>query len=375
MEEILRKFYSIVENPYEELTQWKDRTKSKVIGCFPMHVPEEIIHAAGILPVTLLTRDKEITLASKYIQPYLCSLVCSKLDLALNGDLDFLDGIVFPSVCDLMEQVPDIWQLHKPILFHSSLGLVRGKLDLPSKRHCLANQFINLKARIEKSFGREVTDERLRQSIAIYNQNRNLLNHLYDIRRSNPALFHAWDLVTVVAASMLMPKEEHNHLLTNLITSVHRAPKVVNNKPRLILSNLCDQPKRGVLELIDQIGAVVADDDLYTGSRYFSTLVNETISPIEALVERYIHGVPCPTKSDVKDDWADYLINMVKKADANGVIILLVKFCEPHGFDYPNLKQKLSGAGIPNLLIETEAKGSFHFEQVRTRLQAFIEAL
>jgi benzoyl-CoA reductase subunit C len=234
---------------------------------------------------------------------------------------------------------------------------------------------MHLKACIEKSFGKEITDERLRQSIAIYNKNRKLLNYLYDIRRSSPALFHAGDLVTVVVASMLMPKEEHNNLLTNLITSVHRAGKVMDDKPRLILSNLCDQPKRGILELIDQTGAVVADDDLYTGSRYFSTLVDETISPIEALVERYIHDVPCPTKSNVKDDWGDYLINMVKKADANGVIILLVRFCEPHGFDYPYLKHKLSGAGIPNLLIETEAKGSFHLEQVRTRLQAFIEGL
>lgn len=375
MEELLRNFALITENPYQRLAQWKDHTKHKVIGCLPMYVPEEIIDAAGILPITILVEDDNITLADYYLQPYLCSLVRAKFDLALKGKLDFLDGIVFPDLCDLTQQIPDIWSLHSSVPFKYSLCLARGNLKLPSRKHYLVQQFTHFKVSLERYFSLKITDERLRQSIITYNTHRTLLQRLYQIRRSNPSLFHAGDLVMVVAASMLMPKEEHNKLLLELITQAEAIAPVTDNRPRLVLSQLCDRPKKGVIDLFDQVGAVVADDDLFTGTRYFFKLVDDTLNPIESLVDRYVNGVPCPTKSDSNHDWGDFLVNMVKNANADGVVIFLVRFCEPLGFDYPYLKKKLSEARVPNMLLETEVGVEGHLEQIRTKVQAFIEML
>jgi len=181
-------------------------------------------------------------------------------------------------------------------------------------------------------------------------------------------------MVTIVAASMLMPKEEHSELLTNLLACVEGATQVTNSKPKLLVSgNLCDWPAKGLMELIDEVGAVVVDDDLYTGSRYFVSQVDETLKPIEALAEQYISGLPCPTKSNPDIDWADYLLGLVKRAGAEAVIILKMGFCEKHGYDYPYLKQRLSQAGIPHLLVETGHRVALG--QIRTRLQAFTEIL
>ncbi len=374
MEKMLRQFAEIVENPYGRIARWKTDTGQKVIGCLPMYTPEEIIHASGILPVTILAENEDIAVADNYLQPYLCSLVRVKFDLALKGKLDFLDGLIFTDLCDFTQQIPDIWRLHWPGKFQYCLGLVRADLTLPSRKHYLVQQFVDLKTALEKSFDCRITEENLQRSINIFNHNRRLLSRLYDVRRKNPALFNARDIVTVVASSMLMPKAEHSELLAELVDKADRAPLVNNNKAKLILLNLCDQPSSKLLELIDEVGAVIVDDDLYTGRRYFSELVDETIRPIEALAERFIHDEPCPTKSNLDRDWADLLINRARMGHADGLIILLTRYCEPLGFDYPYLKKRLTEAGIPNLLLETEVPDT-GVEQMRNRLQAFIELL
>lgn len=374
MQETLTRFSSIIDNPYERLARWKKQTKGKIFGCFPMHVPEELIHAEGILPIIILDSDEDITIADRYIQAYLCSLVLSKFDMVLRGKLDFLDGIVLPNICDFMEQLPDIWRIHLSTPPLWDLQLAAGDLHKPSVRRYLIDQFTDFKASLEESFGQEITDQRLRQSIAIYNRNRSLLSRLYQLRRANPGLFRAEDMVTVVTAGMLMPKEEHSELLTELLARAEGARPALNGKSRLVLTgNLCDQPAKGILELIDKLGVVIVDDDLYTGRRYFATQVDETLDPIEALVERYINDVPCPTKSDTDKDWADYIITLARETKANGVLMLRVINCEPHGFDYPYLKDRLTQADIPLLMIETEHKLSM--EPVKTRVQAFIETL
>ena len=128
-----------------------------------------------------------------------------------------------------------------------------------------------------------------------------------------------------------------------------------------------------VLDLVEELGAVVVDDDLYVGSRYFATQVDETLDPIEALAAKFIENIPCPTKYDPSKDWGDYLVSMARRSRAGGVVIFMAKFCEPHGFDYPHLKDKLSDAGIPHLLLQTDHSGPSG--QIRTRLQAFIELI
>jgi len=373
MEQTLSKFAEVVNGSYEQVNKWKKDNKKRVIGCFPMYVPEEIIHAAGMLPITLLGSDKTISLAGKYLFSYLCDLSKENFDLALKGDLDFLDGIVFPDTCDVVRFLPDIWHLHKSLPFHHTL-VIAGKTNSPSSRKYIKARIDGFRLATEDFIGHKITDQDLKQSIEIYNRNRTLLNRLYQIRRTNPTLFKAKDIVTVVNASMLMPKEEHNSWLEELVSQAEKAGKPTNNKVKLILSgSLCEPLKGEFCDLVEEMDATVVDDDLYVGSRYFTTLVNETLPPIEALADRFIRDIPYPTKFYNPNEWTAYLVNMARHTEAKGIVILMLRYCEVHGFDYPFLKRGLSEAGIPHLLIETEQ--TLALQQIRTRLQAFIETI
>ena len=53
MESILQNLLEVAASPAKEVTDWKQMTGGKVVGWLPIYVPEEIIHAAGALPVSL----------------------------------------------------------------------------------------------------------------------------------------------------------------------------------------------------------------------------------------------------------------------------------------------------------------------------------
>jgi len=373
MKHTLKLLANVTDFPYSWLKQWKEETGRKVVGCFPMYVPEEIIHAAGLLPAVILGQEHQITLADNYLQPYICSPVRGSLDLSLKGGMDCLDGLVFPDICEPVQMISEVWNVHQPTSFFYNL-MVPANTSANYSLSRLTQEFSRLKTALEKFVGRAITQKNLKDSIAIYNEHRRLLHRLYQLRREHPEQFKARDIAIVVASSMLMPKEEHNRLLGQLLGEAAAKAPASTKRARLVISgSFCDIPEVDILDLVEESGALVVDDDLYVGRRYFQTLVNEQEEPLVALARRYIEDVPCPTKYHPDKDWAEYLLRLCQEVKADGVLIMLIKYCEPHALDYPRIKQHLSQASLPHLLIETDRSGATG--QIRTRLQAFIEML
>jgi bcr-type benzoyl-CoA reductase subunit C len=371
MKEALDRFKEIVSQPYEWVKKEKEKSRRTVIGCFPMGVPEEIFHAAGMLPVVLLGSDQPISIAHKYIPQHVCSLMRSNFDMYLREELGFLDGIVFPDICDAIQRLSDVWRLHCPIPFHHNIASVVQ--DTPSGMSFMIEEFTRLKTVVEEFFDVNISDEVLNESIAVYNENRSFLTRLNALRRSKPGVLGARDFSAVVEAGMLMSKEEHSRLLVELLKKAENTEldTAFAARVKIVLSgNLCQHSLWPVLNLLDELGIVVVDDDLYVGTSYFAAQAKASSSPMAALAERYIKGVPSPVKINVGNEWADYLIGMVKRAKASGVIILRLMYCD-YAFDYPYLRERFSQNGIPELLIETDQE--LDLEDIETRLESFVE--
>ncbi len=124
--------------------------------------------------------------------------------------------------------------------------------------------------------------------------------------------------------------------------------------------------------LIEGMGAVFVDDDLYTGYRYYALDVPVNVTPIESLAKRYLDSsLPIPTRSDPTTRWKVFVVDKARDSGAQGVVVLVAKYCEPHLFIYPFIKEALGKAGIPHIMLETEHE-VVSLEGMRTRLQAFI---
>jgi benzoyl-CoA reductase subunit C len=373
---ILNGLNNLVKDPYGGLNEWKAVHKKKIIACMPMQIPEEIIHAAGALPVVIPESREPITIASKHIQNFFCGYARSVIDVVLKGKLDFLDGMVFQDTCHTMRPIFDIINANHPFPYMQRIFMPLA-LQKSQAKPFLLGELKRFKTNVEKFIECEISDEALQNSIDTYNENRGLMAGLYDIRRDRPEIMTAREIVTINMAGMLMPKEEHSALLKTLVPALReRKPPIDNadDRTRLVMTgSLCEAPPDELLDLTEQLGGIVVDDDLYTGSRYFLTKVSLCEDPVEGLADAYLQMVsPCPTRIYPKLELGPYLVNIVKKANAKGLIIVMVKFCEAHDYTYPHMRRHLDAAGIPYLMIKTE-HGTTSVEQLKTRLQAFLE--
>lgn len=376
--DILVFFRGIAKDPFGSLRARKASTGKKVIGCMPMQIPEEIIHAAGLLPVVIPEGDGAITAASKHIQYFFCGYARSVIDVVLKGKLDGLDGLVTQDTCHTMRPLFDIIEANHPFPYMKRVFMPVALAKKQAKPFLLG-ELERFRASVADFVEKEIDDEALHKSIDIYNENRDLMKCLYDLRRQRPGLITLREMVDVTLAGMLMPKEDHSQLLKKLLEALaERKPPIsdVNNRVKLVLTgSLCEAPPADLLELTEELGGVVVDDDLYTGSRYFLTRVPSLPNPIEALAEAYLHmAAPCPTRIYPQMKLGPYLVDRVRQAGANGLMIILVKYCEAHDYTYPHMRRHLDPAGIPYLMIKTEHETS-SVEQMKTRLQAFFEII
>ncbi len=368
---VLNSFAPFATDPGSRLREWKGLTGRKIVGCLPMYVPEEVIHAAGMLPVVISGGRGATPLADARMPTYACSLVRGSLDLALRGALDFCDGFVFPYICDSMQSLSEVWRTNLPQVFNHHI-LFPGRLDGPAARTYLIEELHRFRGAIERLAGHSVSDRSLWDSIETYNTSRRRLARLYDLRRQQPGMFSAREISAIIQASMLMPKEAHNELLSEVLAeAILRTPKV-DARRRLVVSGLL--ASGSLLETIEEAGCCIIDDDLFNGRRYFEGLAEMAPSPLESLAGRFLSMMPCPTKHDPSHDYGSHVVEMARKAQAEGVVVLMLKYCDPQAFDYPHLKDRLERAGIPHLLIESGHDG-LALGQITTRVQAFLEQI
>jgi benzoyl-CoA reductase/2-hydroxyglutaryl-CoA dehydratase subunit BcrC/BadD/HgdB len=370
LSKVLKEVETIASLGYREIGSQlpKDRTP---IGFFCPYVPEELLHAAGSHPFRLMGTPVKISHAQAHLPPYCCHLSKSSLESLLQGELDFLKGIVFSNSCDSMQGLSDIWALQKRFPLHFNL-MIPTNLDSERSR-------IYLKAEIERfrdfldSHLRKITLQNLKASIQLFNHIREHLKEIYIRRRNGVAQLPGGSFAQLIRAGYLMDRSRYLELLKEVINALsEKSEEGDHSVPIYVAGNMAHSASW--FSLIEEAGAHVVQDNLCSGARTFRLMVREDLDPIEGLTERYFNSFFCPTKYMGPRAHIETLLKEVQDSGARGVIFLLYKYCEAHFFDYPDLKLALESKGIPTLLLEVEDP-SYSKEQLKIRIQAFVEML
>ena len=376
-QDALKKCMEVSENPYAYLKEWKEQNNGKIISCFAMYIPEEIIHASGMLPVIAFRSDEPVTLGHSHVAPYNCGLTRSVMDDFAKEKLDFLDGLVVHRMCLQAQGMPFLIKQNTKLPYQEYLSmppLFEGKVF----HDFLVEEMTRFKTGLEKFADKKITNDGLNKSIELYNKNRQLLEDIYEIRRQKPGAVKAREITAIVHSSMIMDIEENNKLLEDVKKELQlrESDPDADKKIRVMTcGSLCQTPNFELLDLIEELGMIIVDDDVFVGSRYFANQVAISADPIEELAQRYLKRTPpCPTKGDVEYDWTDYIIERAEKNNAKAIITLLIKYCPPHMCYYPDVKNKLAAKGIPEILIEVEHE-VISMQQIKTRLQSFVEII
>ena len=367
----LENLRSIAQSPYAYA---QSSTAKPFLGYFCSYVPEEIITAAGAIPFRLFGTREDISLADTHLQSYCCSLVRGGLEDALAGRLDFLNGAVFPHTCDSIQRLSDIWRLNVGMDTHFDVVLP-VKLTTESARSYMIAVLKNFRSELEDGFGLKITDEALHKAIQTHNRIRERLGAIYAYKSRNPDQLAASDMYSILKASMIMDRDvlvdQLGDLQADLAATGERSSASAR-KRILLTGGICNHPD--IYNLIEDAGGDVVWDDLCTGTRYFEGLVDETGDPVEAIADRYLNRMVCPAKHSGMTARGEYLAGLVREKQIAGVVFLFLKFCDPHGFDYPYLKAFMDDIGVPTLLLEVEEQLPSE-GQLKTRFETFIDML
>jgi len=371
--QVLKQFHDIANDPIGYARSWKAETQGSVVGYFCSYAPEEIIWAAGALPYRILGAGGSISRADGHLQAYSCSLVRGALDDVLTGKLDFLDGTVFPHTCDSIQRLSDIWRFNAGLSLHLDLVLP-VKLNTKSAEDYMQAVIKKFHRDLEAGLGVEITPQKLSKAIETFNRIRTGLQRLYEIRRDRCGTMNSRDLHAIVKASMVMDRNELAEGLSAVVDLLQtQDPETDTSQKRLVLTGgICSMPE--IYQPIEDAGGTVVWDDFCTGSRYFEGTIDPQGNLLTSIGRRYFNRIICPAKHRDCFSRGDSLLKMVENTRAQGVIFVILKFCDPHAFDFPYIKALLDRAGIRSMLLEIEDQ-QISEEQLRTRLEAFIELL
>jgi benzoyl-CoA reductase subunit C len=366
------------DTSFEAVSSWKAAgERRRAIGFLPVYAPEELIHAAGMLPVAVrgAGQDLEIIRGDAYFQSYICHLPRSVVELGLSGRLDCLDGMLFPSTCDVIRNLSGIWQLLFPDKYVRYLD-VPHNFDPGLGGRFWAGELRGLRADLERLGGRPVDDEALRASIGAYNRNRALLRQVDAVRCATPWRAPASEVHLIVRAGMLLPVDEHNALLQDYLDAAGAAARPERDNSRVVLRGaFCEQPPLGLLRTLERAGCDLIDDDLVLGSRWLTADVDPTGDPIAALAGAFLrHSVATACRYIGDDDKGAALVQAVRRSRADGVIFCAPSFCDPALLDQPMLQAALDRAGIPYARFKY-SEDSGQFQVIREQAGTFSDSI
>jgi benzoyl-CoA reductase subunit C len=337
---------------FNAVKEWKAAVPGrKAIGYMPIYVPRELVHAAGMLPVGIFGGGDqlEVIQGDAYYQSYICRIPRSTIELGLTGRLDCLDGMLFPSICDVIRNLSGMWQ----ILFKDKY--VRY-FDVPQNYEdaiggtFYVHELEVLRDDLAKLRGKPISDVELNASIRVYNDNRAAVRDLYAYRSDKPWQAPTSEVYLVLRAGMVLPPEEHTRLVREYIAAADAVPRAKRDNARVVLTgSFCEQPPLGLIKSIEMSGCYIVDDDFMLITRWLQDDVPADGNPLEELSKAFLHkSASTAARYDAKrEDKGVYLLKQVKTRGAEGVVFAAPSFCDPALLERPMLQDVLSKQKVP----------------------------
>ena len=337
---------------FTAVKQWKAAAPGrKAIGYMPVYVPRELVHAAGMLPVGILGGGDqlEVIQGDAYYQSYICRIPRSTIELGLTGRLDCLDGMLFPSICDVIRNLSGMWQILFPGKFVRYIDVPQNYEDAVGGKFYVSELEI-LRDELAKLRGAPITDAEIDASIRVYNDNRAAIRDLYAYRATKPWQAPTSEVYLVLRAGMVLPPEEHTQLVRDYIAAADALPRPKRDNARVVLTGgFCEQPPLALIKSIEMSGCYIVDDDFMLVTRWLLDDVPARGAPLEELSKAFLHrSASTAAKYDAKrEDKGQFLLKQVKTRGAEGVVFAAPSFCDPALLERPMLQDVLAKHTVP----------------------------
>jgi benzoyl-CoA reductase subunit C len=379
-EQIIERCRALFEDlDFTYARDWKKADPDrKVIAFMPIYVPREIIHAAGMLPLGVLGGGDqlEVIQGDAYYQSYICRIPRSTIELILTDRLDFIDGMLFPSICDVIRNLSGMLKLIRPDVFSHYFDVPQNYNEDVGGEFYI-NELNLLRHELGKLSGKEICDEALRNSIATYNENRQLVRAFYTLRAEQPWKVPATDAYLLMRASMLVPVEEHSQMLRDYMALVEKADVPQRDNCKIVVNGMfCEQPPLSLIKSLELAGCYVVDDDFMMINRWPTVDIPIEGDPIKNLSSSFLKYSlkTSATFEPNEEEKGKYLVESVHRCAAEGVIFAAPSFCDPALLERPMLQDALNEAGIPFTAFKY-AENSGQMQPIREQAGTFADSI
>lgn len=370
--DIIDELKAIAQAPNLSVAKIKKESGKKVFGCFPIYTPEEIVYAAGAIPVGMWGGSTELSLVDKYLQAFCCSIMRSNMEYGMKGTYNILEGIMLPTFCDTLKCICENWKVAVPQL--PILPIV-----YPQHRRIEAG-LTYLKDELERVRGEigsllevTITDEALENAFEVYEDYRSTMRTFVQMASEHPGIMDAATRHLIIKAGWFMDKKDYTAKIKQVITELKALERDNFKGTRVVATGLLAEPLE-ILSLLKKYDIAIVADDLAQESRQYRVPSRQEGSAIEKIAYRTVDQRGCTFLYEEEKSRGQMLIDMVKANKADAAIVFMMKFCDPEEFDYPVYKVELEAAGIPILYLEIEQQMDA-FGQMETRIQSFAEML
>lgn len=353
----------------EELAELKAGGR-KIVGYFCLYAPVELIAAAGGVPVRLVRSSARAESAGeKFLRPDACSFCKSCLGgFGLDPLSQLADAVVGVTTCDMMRRLPEAIEACRDIPTFQ-LYLPRTSEPAPHRLAEFRRQLGKLGEWLAGLTGRPPDEESLGQSVIAQNRLRAAVRRGDELRAEVPPAATGSDVLDAVALAGMLDPETAARVIEQSLSQAGpvRRPGA---RPRLLLGgSIITEDDRWLVEMVEEKADIVADI-VCTGARWAAEQVTVDASLLDALARFYFGRLPCMCRRP-NNRLYEHARRLVADRQVAGLVYKTLLYCDAWSFESRRLHEEL---GIPVLATDSDYSGQ-NREQVRTRIEAFLETL
>lgn len=360
-------------HPGKTILATREETGKDLVGCFPIHTPEEIVYAAGCVPVGMWGGRTEIQLADKYLQSFCCSIMRTNVELAMRGTYDMLKAVIIPTFCDTMKCIVENMKLAMPKVPTIAMAYPQHR-TLSAGVEYTVSEIKRVRHQLELILGKIITERKIEEAFAVYEEYRQAMRRFTEISAEHPDIITARKRHLLIKAGQFMDKAIYTRMIKEISRGLEDELPSGFQGTRVVVTGLLSEPIE-MLDIFDENHVAIGADDLSLGSRLWRTSTRRDVNDVfQKMACRIADQEGDTFLYEPEKKKGQMLIDMAEECRADGIIVLMMKFCDPEEYDYPIYKEEVESASVPMLYLEIDQQLT-SFEQIRTRVQSFTEML
>ena len=380
----LLEFENLLEDADNALVRQAQAEGRYAIGYTCYHMPEVLLNVDNCFSTRIRApRSTSIDIATYYMSNYTCEYARSLLERAIEGGYEFLDGVAGVDACSAMNRCYEHIEIlkcnSKPHFFVTHTD-VPYKIEEYTVDQVETQMRLRLLDVMHEKLGTDTSDEALLSAVEEHNELCDVMTQIGDFRKlDNPPItgyeYHVLCLVSYCCpTSLILPK-----LRETLEEVRNRKP---DEKPafraRVVVAG-SEIDDLDFSRLLEEAGALITADRYCYGSFPGRERIelHEGESILRQICRHYMQTSECARYMSAEKigQRRTTIDRLAREYHADGIIFEQMKYCDFWAFERPLASHILEEEyGWPVLSIDRSynVRGS---GQLRTRFQAFVEAL